>query len=177
MSEAPVLTVNPCPLCKSGHTETWSYNRDCSMHGAAGGVKCKVCGHSVKVKGDDRDDTGRSCLNAAIMQWNGQSKYARVGNVAACREALTKVSEWMAHRIATGGFEASPTIPTVLEDVVLPALSAPPRNCDRFGGDYKMLNTAWFDWTGSPSGQNPDGTVKLTFAEWLLAPATEGGAK
>ena len=58
------------------------------------------------------------------------------------------------------------------------ALSAPPRNCDRFGGDFKMLHTAWFDWTGSPSGQNPDGTVKLTFAEWLLAPVlTKGGAK
>ena len=52
------------------------------------------------------------------------------GDMKAMREALTKVSEWMAHRIATGGFEASPTIPTVLEDVVLPALAKPPRNCD-----------------------------------------------
>lgn len=51
----------------------------------------------------------------------------------------------------------------------------PRRNCDRFGGDFKMLHTAWFDWTGSPSGLNPDGTVKLTFAEWLLAPAKEKG--
>lgn len=53
------------------------------------------------------------------------------------------------------------------------------RNCDRFGGDYKMLHTAWFDRASSPSGQNPDGTVKLTFAKWLLSPATEkeGGAK
>ena len=59
------------------------------------------------------------------------------------------------------------------------ALAEPVRNCDRFGGDCKLLNAAWFDWTGSPSGQNADGTVKLTFAEWLLAPATgkEGGAK
>ena len=53
------------------------------------------------------------------------------------------------------------------------ALAEPPRNCDKFGGDYKMLHTAWFDWTGSPSGQNADGTVKLTFDEWLLAPAAE----
>lgn len=53
----------------------------------------------------------------------------------------------------------------------------PLRNCDRFDGDYKMLHTAWFDWTGSPSGQNADGTVKMTFAEWLLAPAQKGGAK
>lgn len=54
------------------------------------------------------------------------------------------------------------------------ALSAPVRrNCDRFGGDYKMLHTAWFDWTGSPSGHLPDGTAKMTFAAWLLAPAIE----
>lgn len=52
------------------------------------------------------------------------------------------------------------------------------RNCDRFGGDYKMLHTAWFDWTGSPSGQNADGTAKMAFGEWLLAPAIKkGGAK
>ena len=48
------------------------------------------------------------------------------------------------------------------------AIAKQPRYCDRFGGDFKMLHTAWFDWTGSSSGQNPDGTVKLTFAKWLL---------
>ena len=57
-----------------------------------------------------------------------------------------------------------------LSNIVNRALTAPPRNCDRFGGDYKMLHTAWFDWTGSPSGQNPDGTAKMGFGEWLLAP-------
>jgi len=57
-------------------------------------------------------------------------KSLAVGDCAKLREALTKVSEWMAHRIATGGFEFSATFPTMLEDVVLPALAAPPRNCD-----------------------------------------------
>ena len=56
-------------------------------------------------------------------------------NYAKLREALIKVKEWMEHRIATNGFEASATIPTVLEDVVLPALSAPYRNCDRLSAD------------------------------------------
>lgn len=57
------------------------------------------------------------------------------------------------------------------------AIDKPARNCDKFQGDYKMLYTAWFDWTGSPSGQNPDGTVKMSFPEYLLAPATtKGGA-
>ena len=57
------------------------------------------------------------------------------------------------------------------------ALAKPSRNCDMFGGDYKILHTAWFDWTGSPSGQNPDGTVKMTFPEWLLAPVDAKLAK
>ena len=48
------------------------------------------------------------------------------------------------------------------------ALAAPARNCDRFGGNPKMLRTAWWDWTGSPSGHDPDGTAKLTFGDWLL---------
>ena len=56
------------------------------------------------------------------------------------------------------------------------ALAEPPRNCDLFGGDYKMLHTAWFDWTGSPSGQNPDGTAKMVFGEWLLELAGKRGA-
>ena len=54
------------------------------------------------------------------------------------------------------------------------ALAAPARNCDMYGGDFKMLHTAWFDWTGSPSGHNADGTVKLTFAEYLLATTKKG---
>ncbi len=53
--------------------------------------------------------------------------------------------------------------------IINTALAAPPRNCDLFGGDYKMLHTAWWDWTGSPSGKNPDGTLKLAFGKWLLA--------
>ena len=54
------------------------------------------------------------------------------GETAKLRDALTKVKEWMEHRIAICGFEPSATFPTMLEDVVLPALSVPPRNCNRF---------------------------------------------
>ena len=57
------------------------------------------------------------------------------GDCAKLREALTKVKEWMEHRIATCGFEASATFPTMLEDVVLPVLAAPPRNCDVYTAD------------------------------------------
>lgn len=52
------------------------------------------------------------------------------------------------------------------------ALAKPQRNCDLYGGDYKMLHTKWSEWTASPSGRNPNNTMKMTFSEWLLAPAT-----
>ena len=84
------------------------------------------------------------------------------GNAAMMRDALLIVK-----RLFDGRIMFQPAIRKAHE-AVNAALAKPPRNCDRFGGDFKMLHTAWFDWTGSPSGQNPDGTVKLTFAEWLL---------
>ena len=103
-----------------------------------------------------------------------------VGNAAAMREALKKVAESAAEimeRVRHKDGLAFNTANYII-GVAKTALADPPRNCDMFGGDFKMLHTAWFDWTGSPSGQNPDGTVKMTFAEWLLALVlTKGGAK
>lgn len=84
------------------------------------------------------------------------------GNAAMMREALLIVK-----KLFDGRIMFQPAIRKA-HKAVDAALAKPPRNCDRFGGDFKMLHTAWFDWTGSPSGQNSDGTVKLTFAEWLL---------
>lgn len=103
-----------------------------------------------------------------------EKRFVPIGDTAAVRKALTKVSEWMAHRIATGGFEASATIPTMLEGVVLPALAKPPRNCDRFGGDIDKLREAF----ARESGLNPEEDFPEVFAEWLLATSTErkGGA-
>jgi len=95
------------------------------------------------------------------------------GNYAALREAL-KAAELGLFRWLSGSISRDEHRELVA--TIKTALAAPPRNCDRFGGDYKKLNAAWFDWTGTPDGQNVDGTVKLTFAEWLLAPATEGGS-
>jgi hypothetical protein len=96
----------------------------------------------------------------------------QVGDIAAMRGALEKVieianREWNAFRETAAMFE--------MREICTAALSARPRNCDLFGGDPKMLHTAWFDWTASPSGMNDDGTVKLTYGEWLLERA-KGGA-
>ena len=99
------------------------------------------------------------------------------GNAAALRSALEKVRFYLPYfsqymRLHWEDAEAGGYYERILE-VVNAALSAPARNCDLFGGDPKMLNTAWFDWTASPSGHDAIGVAKMTFAGWLLAPAAE----
>jgi len=103
-----------------------------------------------------------------------------LGNMAKMREALVALNsinigglkrllcELVEADIFDGGL-INKTISAV--EKARRALAAPARNCDMFGGDYKMLHTAWFDWTGSPDGHNDDGTVKMPFGEWLLAKA------
>ena len=95
------------------------------------------------------------------------------GNVAELIRALEWIGADIERQAALD--EEMSTDDAVRVGVIREALKKKPRNCDRFGGDQKMLHTAWFDWSGSPSGCNPDGTVKLTFGEWLLAPSTEKG--
>ena len=109
-------------------------------------------------------------LNDALTEQNG-----KLGNNAAIRKALNVADEtanellsWCANH-----YQELNCMGSRLKRALESAANGPWRNCDRFGGDYKMLYTAWFDWTGSPSGLNADGTVKLTFAKWLLAPATK----
>jgi hypothetical protein len=101
----------------------------------------------------------------------------QVGDIAAMRGALENARSLISEGIET---EVKDDIrhPFHLElaiEKINEALSTPPRNCDLFGGDPKMLYTAWFDWTASPSGTNDDGTVKLSYGEWLLERA-KGGA-
>ena len=97
----------------------------------------------------------------------------QVGNIAAMYDALKKARDLILPQ-CNGGTAFAKACGAVVNEIIA-ALSAPPRNCDLFGGDPKMLYTAWFDWTASPSGMNDDGTVKLTYGEWLLERA-KGGA-
>ena len=90
-------------------------------------------------------------LNNAIAEL-GEKPY----NMAAMRDALVAVKKLFDGRLM---FQQAIR---ACHEKVNRALAEPPRNCDMFGGDAKMLHTAWFDWTGSPSGHNADGTVKLT---------------
>lgn len=65
--------VPNCPLCGSEDLKFWNYSRDDSMHGAAAGVKCKRCGHEVKVDGNELHmDWGEDCQMAAITEWKNQ---------------------------------------------------------------------------------------------------------
>lgn len=67
------IEVPGCPLCGSEDLKFWNYNRDCSMHGAAAGVKCKRCGHEVKVDGNELHmDWGEDCQREAIEEWKYQ---------------------------------------------------------------------------------------------------------
>lgn len=110
----------------------------------------------------------------------------KIGDCAKLREALEKCAN-MGEQIdcqlgssdeTVYAFRDERCLAHNISECARAALVAPLRNCDMYGGDYKMLHTAWWDWTGSPSGQNPDGTAKMAFGEWLLAPAIKkGGAK
>jgi DNA-binding FrmR family transcriptional regulator len=117
-------------------------------------------------------------IEAAVIRENRTCKDSlQVGDIAAMRGALENARSLISEGIET---EVKDDIrhPFHLElaiEKINEALSTPPRNCDLFGGDPKMLYTAWFDWTASPSGMNDDGTVKLTYGEWLLVRA-KGGA-
>lgn len=96
-----------------------------------------------------------------------REKSSQVGNAAKMREALTKVKEWMERRIATRGFETSATFPTMLEDVVLPALSAPPRNCDL----PAVIADPHMAWILDDDNWNDYGSPELEIHKWLLAEA------
>ena len=102
------------------------------------------------------------------------------GDMAEIRSALEKVRD--AHYVKEDnngdqyeGFnvEADDGTGRPLIVVVESALEKKPRNCDRFGGDKDRLHDEWWDWSGNLKNCNPDGTVKMTFGEWLLAEVEE----
>ena len=113
-----------------------------------------------------------------------KTSVSAVGNAAAMREALDKVKEWMEHRIATRGFEFSATLPTMLEDVVLPALAKPARNCDlplaplaMDGPANNNADKAWLVFRRHNPDVYFDVPGLLLCIEWLLAPAERKGER
>lgn len=92
--------------------EIRNYSNACNdgYHTDYGVVRADMCKYA------DRLDRARMKMEIEIANLRKEN--------AKLRDALTKVKEWMEHRIATRGFEPSATFPTMLEDVVLPALAA-----------------------------------------------------
>ena len=90
-----------------------------------------------------------------------------VGNAAAMHAALDEI------RVAAMS-DYEPDADYLIEKCNA-ALSAPPRNCDLFGGDPKKLHELWWEWSGDLKNCNADGTVKFTFGEWLLKLANAKG--
>lgn len=99
-------------------------------------------------------------------------KYANmpIGNSAALREAL-KSAELGLFRWLSGSISRDEHRELVA--TIKAALAAPPRNCDRFGGDIDKLREA----CARERGLNPEEDFPDVFPDWLLAPAQEGGAK
>ncbi len=119
-------------------------------------------------------------------------KYANmpIGNSAALREALVRVQDWLKRMNAeplntlavselTPSYAVNRTAKSIIEDndyhisQLTAALAAPPRNCDRFGGDIDKLREA----CARERGLNPEEDFPDVFPDWLLALAQKGGAK
>lgn len=95
-------------------------------------------------------------------------------NGAAMREALSDACYAMFNFLKTqsGGFEE---MAIALDKAKAALAAAPPRNCDRFGGDIDKLREA----CARERGLNPEEDFPDVFPDWLLAPSTEkeGGEK
>ena len=102
-------------------------------------------------------------------------------NAAAMREALIEIRD-ICQRVGMGISPLSKRYKSQVCQAVnqcfrnaVAALAAPPRNCDRFGGDIDKLREA----CARERGLNPEEDFPDVFPDWLLAPSTEkkGGAK
>lgn len=143
-------------------------------------INCGKCGSCESVYFIPKSIISKLELAVAKMETTTSTckDSLQVGDMAAMREALNIVIDSLKALSEIRALKFPKEVKSTLGKMafhVITALNEPPRNCDRFGGDPKMLYTAWFDWTASPSGINDDGTVKLTYGEWLLERA-KGGA-
>ena len=124
-------------------------------------------------------DAANSMLSIAIKQ-------KQIGNAAAMREALEVAKKAICHDARTKhtcdslACENS-TINANCGDIlcghrdlceaktaIQKALAAPPRNCDRFGGDIDKLREA----CARERGLNPEEDFPDVFPDWLLATVT-----
>lgn len=99
------------------------------------------------------------------------------GNSAALREAL-KAAELGLFRWLSGSISRDEHRELVA--TIKTALAAPPRNCDRFGGDNAKLQKVYYSECGKeydPQDPCSRQAYLVGYGNWLLALAKKGGAK
>lgn len=99
------------------------------------------------------------------------------GNSAALREAL-KAAELGLFRWLSGSISRDEHRELVA--TIKTALAAPPRNCDRFGGDNAKLQKVYYSECGKeyePRDPISRQAYFVGYGNWLLALAQKGGAK
>ena len=106
-------------------------------------------------------------------------KYANmpIGNSAALREAL-KAAELGLFRWLSGSISRDEHRELVA--TIKTALAAPPRNCDRFGGDNAKLQKVYYSECGKeyePRDPISRQAYFVGYGNWLLALAKKGGEK
>ena len=143
------------------------FNFGCSWCGKEVDVSdafCKHCGkklsHLPKSIGM-REAAG--ILSRGLKDNMTQDK--KIGNISQIRTALEEVQDILIN---------TPCEPHTRErqdviDKIDAALKLPHRNGDKIGLSKDELHNEWWEWSGDLKNCNPDGTVKMTFGEWLLA--------
>lgn len=146
--------------------EVFNYMKVCNPS-VAGGCELRRALENVK--------DALALFSNSLKNENSDDAIITPVNNAACRNALEeileKIDKWRTDNVMEHWQYSQ------LFDIANWAIAEPPRNCDRLQGDGKKLNAEWFDWTGTPDGQNADGTVKLSYPDWLLAMTAKKGGK
>ena len=91
----------------------------------------------------------------------------KIGNISQIRTALEEVRDLL---IDTPCEQHTRERQDVIEKIDV-ALNMPHRNCDKIGLSKDELHNEWWEWSGNLKNCNPDGTIKMTFGEWLLVDA------
>ena len=118
-------------------------------------------------------DIGRLAWDDVVEALCKEVARLRSGDCAKLREALKAIVGLCAGLMPTWDGAVGR-----IKDIADAALSAPPRNCDRFKTAAEAID-AYQDLTGDQLATDSGMKEWVEFAVWLFAPATEkeGGAK
>lgn len=129
---------------------------------------CKHCGKKLSPLPIELEmDRAAELLTADLRKLD--SKEMELGDLGKIRSALADIRLFLD---ASSCEDIEKKRQKLIEEIDA-ALKAPHRNCDKFWRNPELLHHMWWEWSGNFRNCNEDGTVKMTFGEWLLAKATE----